>query len=167
MTVVLTILTFDPVATINDIPVAHTPPGGYGATMPPPILGDVADPLAPGVPDLRGIWSVISVTVNGEPAPDHRIHAHLERVEQAGDRVVVTAGGVIHDMRADGTLENGVHDVAGADFATAIDVVASFEEGVLVLRPHGMPGIEVRRWREDDELVWDYAGAFTARMRHS
>jgi hypothetical protein len=152
---------------IDDIPVAHTPPGGYGDTMPPPILGDRNESLAPDAPDLRGTWSVTAVTVNGEPAPDHRIHTHVERIEQAGDRVVVTAGGVIHDMRADGTLAHGVHDVAGADFATQIHVVATFEDGVLVLRPDGLPGVEVRRWRERDELVWDYAGAFIARLSES
>jgi hypothetical protein len=35
---------------------------------------------------------------------------------------------------------------------------------VLVLRPNGMPGVEVRRWREGDQLVWAYHTAFTARM---
>jgi hypothetical protein len=142
--------------------VVHTPPGGYGATMPPPIL-DANEVLPAGVPDLRGLWSVTSVLVGGEPAPDHPINAHVERVEQQGDRVIVIAAGVIHDMRADGTEEHGVHDVAH-DYTTPIHVVATFEDAVLVLRPINMPGIEVRRWREGDELVWDYAGAFVARM---
>ena len=152
---------------VDEIPVAHTPPGGYGDSMPPPILDGCDEPLTADAPDLRGTWSVTAVTVNGEPAPTHPVNAHIERVEQAGNRVVVTAAGIIHDMRADGTEENGVHDVAQLDFTTRIDVVATFEDGVLVLRPIGMPGVEVRRWREGDELVWDYAGAFTARMSES
>ena len=152
---------------VDEIPVAHTPPGGYGATMPAPILGDCDEPLAAGAPDLRGNWTVTQVTVNAEPAPaEHRIHSHVERIEQGGDRVVITAGGVIHDMRADGTAEHGVNDVAH-DFATQIQVVATFENAVLVLRPVGMRGVEVRRWRDGDELVWDYAGAFTARMKRT
>jgi hypothetical protein len=150
---------------VDDVPVAHTPHGGYGATMPPPILGGRRAPLVQGAPDLRGAWSVTSVEVDGQPAPaDHRIHSHHERIEQAGDRIVITAGGVVHDMRADGTAEHGVNDVAAVDFSTAVHVTATFEDSVLVLRPVGLPGVEVRRWREGDELVWDYAGAFTARM---
>ena len=77
---------------------------------------------------------------------------HVERIEQAGDRVIVTAGGVVHDMVVDGTLENGVNDVMAVDFTTVISVAARYEDGVLVLRPQGLPGIEVRRWHEGDEL---------------
>jgi hypothetical protein len=32
--------------------------------------------------------------------------------------MVVTGGGVIHDMRCDGTRDHGVHDVAVRDFRT-------------------------------------------------
>ncbi|HEV2310913.1 MAG TPA: hypothetical protein VGU73_10330, partial [Acidimicrobiia bacterium] len=80
-----------------------------------------------------------------------------------GDRLVVTAGGIIHDMRCDGTLEHGVHDVAEFDKQTPITVAASYEHGVHVLRPEGLP-VEVRRWREGDDMLWDYVG-FRARLR--
>ena len=43
------------------IPVAHTPPGGYGDTMPPPVLAACNEPLAEGAPDLRGTWAAVSV----------------------------------------------------------------------------------------------------------
>ncbi len=152
---------------VQDIPTAHTPTGGYGTEMPAPILAASADPLAEGAPDLRGKWRVVDLRADGEPLPDeHPVWQHVERIEQAGDRVVVTAGGVVHDMVVDGTYENGVNDVAAIDFTTRIVVAATFEDAVLVLRPRGMPGIEVRRWREGNQLVWDYAGAFTARMEH-
>jgi hypothetical protein len=102
---------------------------------------------------------------DGTPLPDdHPIRAHVERIEQAGARVVVTAGGVIHDMVADGTYEHGVNDVMAADFSTPISVAAAFEDGVLVLRPRDLPGVEVRRWREGDHLVWRYHTLFTARL---
>ena len=65
---------------------------------------------------------------------------------------------------ADGTYENGVDDVMAADLSTRISVAASFEDGVLVLRPRDLPGVEVRRWREGDQLVWSYHTAFTTRM---
>ena len=150
---------------VRDIPTAHTPPGGYGDTMPPPILAGCDDPLVDGAPDLRGIWKVVSGDANGEPlSPDHPILKHVERIEQAADRVVVTSSGVIHDMVANGTLDSGVHDVMAADFATPIRVAASFEDGVLVLRPDGMGDVEVRRWRDGDQLVWEYHTLFTVRM---
>jgi hypothetical protein len=102
---------------------------------------------------------------DGEPLPEgHPIWGHVERDEQAGARVVITAGGVVHDMVADGTVEHGVHDVMQTDFATPIVVAAAFEDGVLVLRPEGLPGVEVRRWREGDQLVWRYNTLFSVRM---
>lgn len=150
---------------VYDIPTAYTPPGGYGSEMPPPILAGCDEPLVDGAPDLRGLWKVVSGESNGEPlAPDSPTWLHVERVEQAADRVVVTSGGIIHDMVADGTLESGVNDVMAADFTTPIRVAATFEDEVLVLRPDAMPGVVVRRWREGEQMVWQYHTLFTVRM---
>jgi hypothetical protein len=148
----------------DEIPVAKTPEGGYGDVMPPPVLAACTEPLAEGVPDLRGRWRVRTVTwkSGSPPDPDPMAH-HVERIEQCGDRICITAGGVIHDMRADGTAEHGVNDVAAANGA-AISVVCTFEDGVHTLRPVGMPGIEVTRRLDGDELVWDYGPVFTARL---
>ena len=132
--------------------------------MPAPILAGCTDPLVPGAPDLRGWWRTVEVLVDGVPQADHPALGHRQRVEQAGDRVVVTGGGVVHDMRCDGTLEHGVHDVAEFDKATEITVVATYEDGVHVLRPVGMP-IEVKRWRQGPDMMWQYLG-FTARLAH-
>jgi hypothetical protein len=147
----------------NAIPVAHTPPGGYGGELPPPVLAGCTEPLVDGAPDLRGTWAAHAVEVDGRPVPEHRAMSHVERIEQCGDRLVVTAGGVIHYMRCDGTEEHGVLDVAEMDFTTPITVVATYEHGVHVLRPVGLPGIEVTRRLDGDELVWTYLG-FTARL---
>ena len=95
-------------ASIDEIPVAHTPPGGYGDDAPPPILAGCTDPPVDGAPDLRGWWRTIEVLVDGVAHADHPGLGHVQRVEQAGDRVVVTGGGVVHDMRCDGTVANGV-----------------------------------------------------------
>ena len=150
---------------VRDIPTAHTPPGGYGDDMPPPILAGCTDPLADGAPDLRGTWKVVDGESDGAPLPaDHPIRGHVERIEQAGDRVVVTSTGIIHDMVADGTYESGVNDVMAADLTTPIVVAASFEDGVLVLRPKDLPGVEVRRWREGEQMVWRYDRMFTTRL---
>ena len=147
--------------TVSDVPVAHTPPGGYGDEMPPPVLAGCDEPLADGAPDLRGTWTVAAID-----SPDHQhLVGHVQRIEQAGDRLVVTAGGVVHDMRCDGTEANGVNDVAEFDKTTPITVVATYEDGVHVLRPVGLP-IEVTRHRDGDQLVWQYLG-FTARLERT
>ncbi|NLV55064.1 MAG: hypothetical protein GXY13_05585 [Acidimicrobiales bacterium] len=148
-----------------DIPRAHTPPGGYGDVMPPPILDGCTDALAPGAPDLRGTWRVVEVWDDSGPLPtEHRVWNHVERIEQAGDRVVVTGGGVVHDMVVDGTFENGLDDVMVADFSTRLIVAATYEDGALVLRPRDIPDVIVRRWRDGDHLMWTYHTLFTARL---
>ena len=153
----------EPSGSVADIPVAHTPPNGYGEEMPPPVLAGCTQPLVDHAPDLRGTGLVVEVQVDGGDAPDHPAVGHVQRIEQCGDRLVVTAGGVVHDMRCDGTLEHGVHDVAEFDQQTPIVVVASYEDGVHSLRPVGLP-IEVTRRREGSDMVWDYVG-FRARLR--
>jgi hypothetical protein len=55
-----------------------------------------------------------------------------------------------------------VHDVAEFDKETPIVVVASYEDGVHVLRPVGLP-IEVTRWRDGPDIMWQYVG-FRARL---
>jgi hypothetical protein len=151
-----------PAVLASDIPVAKTPAGGW-TTMPPPILTTCTEPLVEGAPDLRGMWQTVSVEVEGQPAPDdHPAQGHVERVEQCGDRIVITAGGVIHDMRCDGTEENGVNDVAERDFTTPITVVATYEDGVHTLRPVGIP-VEVTRELDGDQMIWTYLN-FTARL---
>jgi hypothetical protein len=154
--------------TIDSIPVAFTPPGGW-TDWPPPVLAGCTEPRPEGVPDLDGFWQTIEVIVDGDIVDGHPALWHVSRVEQRGDRVVVTGGRIIHDMRCDGTLEHGVHDVAEFDLDIEINVIASYEDGVHVLRPQGLdlgPGtepIEVRRWRAGEHLMWKYLG-FTARM---
>jgi hypothetical protein len=148
---------------VDEIPVAHTPPGGYGEEMPPPVLASCSTPLVDEAPDLRGLWRVVAVEIDGEPAAsDHPMFDHMQRIEQCGDRLVVTAGGVVHDMRCDGTEEHGVHDVAEFDFRTPITVVATYEERVHTLRPVGLPIVVTRRL-DGDTLVWRYL-TFTARL---
>jgi hypothetical protein len=81
--------------------------------------------------------------------------SYTERIEQCGNRIVDCGGGTVADARADGTEENGVHDVSVFDYTTPIHVVATFEDGAFVLRPVGMPGIEVvRKLDEDGHMIW-------------
>jgi hypothetical protein len=154
----------------SEIPVAHTPEGGWHGEMPAPVLAACTEPLAPGAPDLRGTWRAYRVERNGEPvAADHPLYRHVERIEQCGDRVVITGGRIIHDMRADGTLEHGVNDVLERDLTTKIQVAAVFDGGRLDLHPFGIvdgrPPL-VTREIVDGELVWHYA-AFTVHLRRA
>ncbi len=153
--------------TVDDIPVAHTPEGGWHGEMPPLILAGCTEPLASGAPDLRGLWQAYEVEQAGELLPDHPLSRHIERVEQCGNRVVITADRIIHDMRADGTLEHGVNDVAGADLTTEVHVAAVFAGGRLDLHPDGIDPARpppVTREVVDGEMVWHY-GPFTVAMR--
>jgi hypothetical protein len=147
----------------NDIPVAHTPPGGYGNTFPPPVLATCTEPLVEGAPDLRGVWKTLRAERGGEPVPaSERIYHYVERVEQCGNRIVDMAAGTIADARADGTVENGVHDVWVFDYKTPIHVVATYEDGVFVLRPLLIPDLGVvipfievtRRLDADGHMIW-------------
>ena len=147
--------------TADDIPIAYTPPGGW-TEMPPPVLALCTEPLSADAIDMRGTWAIVSLEVNGVDDPAHEAIGEVQRIEQCGDRVVITSGGIVHDMRADGTEEGGVHDVAAADKTTPITVIASFEGGDHVLRPVGAP-VEIRRRIEGGQLVWEYVG-FTARL---
>jgi len=66
-------------------------------------------------------------------------------------------------MRADGTLENGVNDVAGADFSRNIRVAALFTgEGRLELHPFGIdagrPALVTREIMAG-QMIWNY-GSF-------
>ncbi len=136
----------------KDIPRANTPPGGYD-DWPPPVLAGCDEPLVDGAPDLRGVWQAYKGPLKG----------HIERVEQAGDRVVITAGRVIHDMFADGTLEGGVNDV-GEGTGDAISVAARFEDGRLNLYPGDKGIVVVTRYRDGDDMVWRW-GPWKNRLR--
>ncbi len=51
---------------------------------------------------MRGLW----MTYEG-------LDGYIERIEQCGDRIVVTSAGIIHDFHADGSLKNGSRDTEG------------------------------------------------------
>ena len=125
----------------DDIPKAFTPGCGYTQT-PMPILSECTEPLAEGVVDMRGLWHGISGRIG-----------HLERIEQCGNRVVVTAYRTIHDFRVDGTLKNGARDVGVVcnNFNTAIH----FDEGVMVFRLFDLFDAVSRRM-EGDNMIFNF-----------
>ncbi len=127
--------------TARDIPKAHTPDCGW-QVWPMPILAECTEPLAPDAVDMRGLWKS---TVPGD--------SHVERVEQCGDRMIVTAPHISHDFYADGTVANGVRDVSGGG-CTNIWVAMNWQDGVLNFRPFGTPYVIVTRRMEGDRLMW-------------
>ena len=133
-----------------DVPVVRTPPGRW-REWPPRVLADCDEPLTADAPDLRGVWQAYKGPMKG----------HIERVEQAGDRAVITAAGVVHDMFVDGTMAGGVHDegVGGAP----IHVVARYDTGRLDLYLNGRRRV-VTRYRDGEDLVWR-CGPYTSRLR--
>ncbi len=163
----------------NDIPVAHTPPGGYGDRFPQPVLAACTEPIVNGAPDLRGLWKTLraeqaeesssrmlsvarflfwktlGVERTRKPVPaGHPIYSYVERIEQCGDRIVDMGGGTIADARADGSEVNGVHAVSAFDFETPIDVIASYEKCVFVLRPPRIPIEVTRRLDAAGHMLW-------------
>ena len=128
-----------------DIPLDGTKPGATLDVWPPRTLDGCREPLADGVPDLRGVWEVV----------DGRMKGHVERIEQAGNRITITTGGLVHDMFCDGTLENGVNDTAGIG-GRRIRVAATWEDGVHKLRPFNKRVVAVTRRLEGGEMIWRY-----------
>ena len=78
--------------------------------------------------------------------------------------MIVAGGGVTHDMRCDGTYENGVNDIGEpSSGGRKISVAASFENGVHILRPKGLD-LTVEREIVDGDLVWRYGPVFVLRL---
>ena len=136
----------------NDIPKAYTPGCSY-TTIPMPILAECTEPLAEGVVDMRGLWLGVSGRVG-----------HLERIEQCGNRAVVTAYGIIHDFRADGTLKNGARDVGMAcnNFQSAIHFN---DEGVMVFRLFNLFDTVFRKMRGEEMIFTFIDGIETSTKR--
>ncbi len=140
-----------PVAT--DFPLGKTQPGASLDMWAERVMDGCTEPLAAGAPDLRGVWEVY----------EGRMTGHVERIEQAGNRICITTSGLVHDMYCDGTLENGVDDIAGFD-GGRIRVAATFEDGVHKLRPFAKRIVMVTRSLDGDEMRWRY-GPFRNKLR--
>ncbi len=129
----------------EDIPKAYTPGCGW-KEWPMPVLADCTEPLAPDAADLRGLWK--------STAPGDK---HIERIEQCGDRVVVTAAGIIHDFHTDGTLTNGSRDIEPPR-CTNTWAAIEWADKVMSFRPFGLPLVIVTRYMKDDHVMWRYPG---------
>ena len=127
----------------DEIPKAYTPDCGW-SEFPMPVLAECTEPLVPDAVDMRGLWLAHAGWVG-----------HVERIEQCGDRTVVTSSGVIHDFRTDGTLANGSRDIEPPHCVNTF-VAIDYQDGVMSFHPFGLPFTIVTRRMDGDELVWTY-----------
>ena len=144
----------------EDIPKGNTPGCSY-AHFPMPILEGCTEPLPEGADDIRGLWVGVSGTVG-----------HVERIEQCGSRVVVTSSGIIHDSGPNATAGLNTDDTEGSVLFTLGDreycprTSASMVWNNKVLDFHllGWGPVVVRRYRDGEQLVWEYADGSVTRM---
>ena len=134
----------------DEIPKAFTPDCGF-KRMPMPVLHECREPLAYGVPDMRGLWLAKSGFLG-----------HIERVEQCGNRMVITTAGIIHDFRMDGSLKNGARDIQSycTNFASAINID---EQGKVVFRLFDLFDT-VSRHLDGEHMVFTFVDGMETRM---
>ena len=135
----------------DDIPKAYTPGCGY-SQVPKPILAKCSEPLAEGIVDMRGLWQGISGR-----------KGFLERIEQCGNRVVVTGHNLIHDFRLDGTLRNGARDVG--PFCENFNSAILFRDEVMIFRLFNLFDTVSRRMVGEDMIFTFVDGGETRAKR--
>ncbi len=144
-----------------DIPKGNTPGCSY-SHFPLPILAGCTEPLPEGADDIRGLW----IGVEGGHV------GHVERVEQCGERVVVTSSGIIHDYGPNSTAGLNTDDTEGAvlftigdrEFCPRTSASMIWDDGVLKFRALGWGPVVVKRYLDGEQLIWEYADGSTTRM---
>ena len=144
-----------------EIPKGNTPGCRYDH-FPLPILAECTEPLPAEADDIRGLWIGVSGGHVG----------HVERVEQCGSRTVVTSSGIIHDAGPNSTGGETTNDTEGSvlfiagerEYCARTSSSMIWNEGVLDFHVFGWGPRVVRRYREGDQLVWEYADGSTTHM---
>lgn len=144
-----------------DIPKANTPGCAY-AHFPLPVLAQCTEPLPENAADIRGLWLGVEGGHEG----------HVERVEQCGQRTVVTASGIIHDYGPNSTAGLNTDDTEGSVLFTIGDreycmrssASMIWKEGVLNFHVFGWGPVVVKRYLQGEQLIWEYADGSTTRM---
>ena len=144
-----------------EIPKGNTPGCGY-SHFPLPILAQCTQPLQEGVDDIRGLW----LGVEGGHA------GHVERVEQCGNRTVVTAAGIIHDYGPNSTAGLNTDDTEGSvlftvgerEYCMRTSAAMIWEQEVLNFHAFGWGPLVVKRYMNGDQLIWEYLDGSTTRM---
>ena len=145
----------------SEIPKGNTPGCGY-AHFPLPILAGCTEPLPEGADDIRGLW----LGVEGGHV------GHVERVEQCGPRTVVTSSGLIHDSGPNSTAGLTTNDTEGGvlfrigdrEYCPRTSASMIWNDGVLDFHAFGFGPVVVKRYRDGEQLIWEYADGSTTRM---
>jgi hypothetical protein len=145
----------------SEIPKGNTPGCAY-MHFPLPILAQCTQPLIEGADDLRGLW----MGVTG------RHIGHVERVEQCGDRTVITSSGIIHDYGANSTGGLNTNDTEGMvmfslgakEYCPRTSAAMIWQDKKLNFHLFGWGPVVVRRYREGAQLVWEYADGSKTHM---
>ena len=143
-----------------DIPKGNTPGCGY-QRCPSSVLGDCREPLPENADDLRGLW----IGVEGKVG-------HVERIEQCGSRVVVTSSGIIHDAGPNSSGGLTSNDTEGAIFfkigethyCPRTTAGVTWNKKVLDFHIFGFGPVVVRRYRDGEQLIWEYADGSVTRL---
>jgi len=143
-----------------DIPKGNTPGCAY-EQFPMPILADCTEPLVDGAQDIRGLWKAVSGKIG-----------HIERVEQCGARTVITTSGIIHDLGTNSTGGVGSNDTEGSvsfimggkDYCMRTSASAVWRNGKLEFNAFGFGPVVVRRYRDRNDMIWEYIDGSITRM---
>ena len=144
-----------------EISKGNTPGCSYDH-FPLPVLAECTEPLPEGADDIRGLW----VGVEGGHT------GHVERVEQCGSRVVVTASGIIHDGGPNSTGVLTSNDTEGQvlfvigerEYCPRTSASMIWNDGVLDFHVFGWGPVVVRRYMDREQLIWEYADGSITRM---
>ncbi len=144
----------------KDIAKGNTPGCGY-ERFPMPVIAECTEPLVEGAQDIRGLWQAESGKVG-----------HVERIEQCGDRTVITTEGIVHDLGTNATggiqsndTEGSVLFSAGSkDFCLRTSATAIWRNEKLEFNAFGFGPVVVYRYLDGEQLVWEYADGSTTRM---
>ena len=139
----------------NGIPRAYTPGCGY-TQYPQPVLRGCTEPLPEGAQDIRGLWQSV----------DPRLPDHVERIEQCGDRVVITTLGVIHDHTSTQASDDvGPMEIGPLTFCMRTSHATTvWEDDELHFKLFGGPTV-VKRYLKDGALIWTHPRFGTVKMK--
>ncbi len=144
-----------------DIPKGNTPGCGYNH-FPLPILAECTEPLPDEAADIRGLWQAVEGKIG-----------HVERVEQCGHRTVVTTAGIIHDLGPNSSAGVNSDDTEGSvvfllgekEYCARSSAGAIWNDQQLEFRAFGWGPIVVKRYRDGEQMVWEYADGSVTRMQ--
>ena len=145
----------------RDIPKGNTPGCAY-EHFPLPILADCTEPLPEGADDIRGLW----IGVKGGHA------GHVERVEQCGNRTVITTAGIIHDYGPNSTAGLNTNDTEGSilftigskEYCPRTSASMIWNNKALDFHVFGWGPVVVKRYLERNQLIWEYADGSKTHM---